>query len=191
MENNGRQLEARKGAWTKEEDDLLKKCIEQHGEGKWHQVPLRAGRTANDIKNFWNTHIEKHIKSVGAGLGGETEKCTRAKIITKSNIIRPLPRTFSKLPGCPSTTDHQRSKTNNENPKDKLQPSSSTVSLSQDQDTINGWTNDDPDECIRWWSSLLEITETGEPTPLSFSDEDYQIILSPGLGDAIDYTYQE
>lgn len=40
MEDN---MGVRKGAWTKEEDDLLKQCIEKHGEGNWHQVPLRAG----------------------------------------------------------------------------------------------------------------------------------------------------
>ncbi|PIN12107.1 Transcription factor, Myb superfamily [Handroanthus impetiginosus] len=242
MENNKR-VGVRKGAWTKEEDDRLKKCIEKWGDGKWHQVPLRAGlnrcrkscrlrwlnylrpnikrgyftrdevdlivrlhkllgnrwsliagrlpgRTANDVKNFWNTHIEKNINSAGAGLvlGRETEKT-----ITERNIIRPRPRTFSTLqvPGCPSIIDHQQSKTNSENPNDKQQPSSSTASLSQDQDTINDSTNDDPDGCIRWWSNLLEITETGERTPFSFSNEDYQITLSPGLGDANDCTDQD
>ncbi|KAG7029918.1 Transcription factor MYB-like protein, partial [Cucurbita argyrosperma subsp. argyrosperma] len=29
-------------AWTEEEDYLLKKCIEQYGEGKWHRVPQLA-----------------------------------------------------------------------------------------------------------------------------------------------------
>ncbi|PIN11795.1 Transcription factor, Myb superfamily [Handroanthus impetiginosus] len=251
MENNKR-VGVRKGAWTKEEDDRLKKCIEKYGEGKWHQVPLRAGlnrcrkscrlrwlnylrpnikrgyftrdevdlivrlhkllgnrwsliagrlpgRTANDVKNFWNTHIQKNINSAGADrskknsagaglvLGGETEKTT-----TESNIIRPRPRSFSTLQvlGCPSITDHQQSKLNSENPNDKQQPSFSTASLSQDQDTINDSTND-PDECIRWWSNLLEITETGKRPPFSFSNEDYQIILSSGLGDASDYTDQD
>ncbi|KAA8522631.1 hypothetical protein F0562_013008 [Nyssa sinensis] len=32
----------RKGSWT-EEDVLLRNCIQKYGEGKWHQVPLRAG----------------------------------------------------------------------------------------------------------------------------------------------------
>lgn len=36
-------LGVRKGAWTKEEDDLLKQFIEKHGEVKWHQVPPKAG----------------------------------------------------------------------------------------------------------------------------------------------------
>ncbi|KAK8287891.1 hypothetical protein V6Z12_D07G088100 [Gossypium hirsutum] len=108
----GSSLRVRKGAWTEEEDLLLKKCIEKYGEGKWHQVPARAGlnrcrkscrlrwlnylkpnikrgyfaadevdliirlhnllgnrwsliagrlpgRTANDVKNYWNTHLLK------------------------------------------------------------------------------------------------------------------------------------
>jgi len=33
----------RKGAWTYEEDKLLKACINKYGEGKWHLVPQRAG----------------------------------------------------------------------------------------------------------------------------------------------------
>ena len=40
----GSSFGVRKGAWTEEEDNLLKKCIENYGEGKWHQVPSRAGK---------------------------------------------------------------------------------------------------------------------------------------------------
>lgn len=41
--NNGVGVAVRKGAWTKEEDILLRDCIHKFGEGKWHLVPLRAG----------------------------------------------------------------------------------------------------------------------------------------------------
>ncbi|WVZ04972.1 hypothetical protein V8G54_018318 [Vigna mungo] len=103
-------------AWTEEEDHLLKKCIQQYGEGKWHRVPLLAGlnrcrkscrlrwlnylrpnikrgnfaeeevemiiklhkllgnrwsliagrlpgRTANDVKNYWNCHLSKRLNA--------------------------------------------------------------------------------------------------------------------------------
>jgi myb proto-oncogene protein len=33
----------RKGAWTEEEDILLRKCVEKYGEGRWCQIPLTAG----------------------------------------------------------------------------------------------------------------------------------------------------
>lgn len=39
-----KSLGVRKGAWTGEEDDLLRKCIEKYGEAKWHQIPQRAGK---------------------------------------------------------------------------------------------------------------------------------------------------
>lgn len=35
--------ELRKGAWTVQEDTLLKNHIDKHGEGKWHLIPLKAG----------------------------------------------------------------------------------------------------------------------------------------------------
>uniref|UniRef100_A0A0D3BCY6 Uncharacterized protein n=1 Tax=Brassica oleracea var. oleracea TaxID=109376 RepID=A0A0D3BCY6_BRAOL len=41
MEDSSKGLT--KGAWTAEEDSLLRRCIDKYGEGKWHQVPLRAG----------------------------------------------------------------------------------------------------------------------------------------------------
>ncbi|XP_039045492.1 transcription factor MYB1-like [Hibiscus syriacus] len=103
-------------AWTEEEDQLLKKCIDRYGEGKWHRVPLLAGlnrcrkscrlrwlnylrpnikrgsfaedevqliiklhkllgnkwsliagrlpgRTANDVKNYWNCHLSKKLSA--------------------------------------------------------------------------------------------------------------------------------
>ncbi|KAE9592031.1 hypothetical protein Lal_00038323 [Lupinus albus] len=106
-------------AWTEEEDHMLKKCIEQYGEGKWHRVPLLAGlnrcrkscrlrwlnylrpnikrgsfgeeevemiielhkllgnrwsliagrlpgRTANDVKNYWNCHLRKKLNAIEA-----------------------------------------------------------------------------------------------------------------------------
>nr|QWW89534.1 MYBA2 transcription factor [Vaccinium myrtillus] len=139
-------LGVRKGAWTEEEDCLLKKCIEKHGEGKWHQVPYKSGlnrcrkscrlrwlnylrpnikrgnftldevdliirlhkllgnrwsliagrlpgRTSNDVKNYWNTHL--HKKSMDQR--GEVQKSKTTPNTTEmTTIIRPRPRTFSK-----------------------------------------------------------------------------------------------
>ncbi|KAF3452407.1 hypothetical protein FNV43_RR02840 [Rhamnella rubrinervis] len=123
-------------AWTKEEDNLLKKCIQQYGEGKWHRVPLLAGlnrcrkscrlrwlnylrpnikrghfsqeevdliiklhkllgnrwsliagrlpgRTANDIKNYWNCHLCKKLNAQ------ETEDDNTAGNV---NVMEPQPR---------------------------------------------------------------------------------------------------
>nr|AXU25489.1 MYB [Plinia cauliflora] len=134
----------RKGAWTEEEDVLLKKCVERYGVGNWHQVPRRAGlnrcrkscrlrwlnylqpniergafredevdmiirlhkllgnrwslitgrlpgRTANDVKNYWNTHLAKKVIN-----HKPKEDDPPEKFAAKVNVIRPRPSTFSK-----------------------------------------------------------------------------------------------
>uniref|UniRef100_A0A5B6YHV8 Uncharacterized protein n=1 Tax=Davidia involucrata TaxID=16924 RepID=A0A5B6YHV8_DAVIN len=112
----GRPISLRKGSWTEEEDQLLKKYVEIYGEGNWKHIPTKAGlnrcrkscrlrwlnylrpnikrgdfavdeddiiirlhrllgnrwsliagripgRTANDIKNYWNSYLSKKIAS--------------------------------------------------------------------------------------------------------------------------------
>ncbi|OIW21250.1 hypothetical protein TanjilG_31180 [Lupinus angustifolius] len=89
----------RKGAWSKEEDNLLRACVQQYGEEKWHLVPKRAGRlpgrTANDVKNYWNAHIHKKISSQN-----EDISAIPMKIVMEPHlVIKPQPRKFStKMP---------------------------------------------------------------------------------------------
>ncbi|PRQ38602.1 putative transcription factor MYB-HB-like family [Rosa chinensis] len=57
-------MELRKGAWTKEEDHLLRKCIEKHGEGRWHKIPLQAGlkRCRKSCRMRWLNYLKPTIK---------------------------------------------------------------------------------------------------------------------------------
>ncbi|KAL5102062.1 hypothetical protein RYX36_006389 [Vicia faba] len=141
----------RKGAWTYEEDKLLKACIDKYGEGKWHLIPQRAGlnrcrkscrlrwlnylnptinresfsedevdmilrlhkllgnrwaliaarlpgRTSNDVKNYWHTHLHKKMNSRKSDEKKEKEK---HKETTKAHeIIKPQPRIFSSHSRC-------------------------------------------------------------------------------------------
>ncbi|KAL6349630.1 hypothetical protein AAG906_035791 [Vitis piasezkii] len=60
MESSG----VRKGAWSHEEDVLLRNCIEKYGEGKWHLVPLRAGlnRCRKSCRLRWLNYLKPDIK---------------------------------------------------------------------------------------------------------------------------------
>ncbi|XP_008233293.1 PREDICTED: transcription factor MYB1-like isoform X1 [Prunus mume] len=54
----------RKGAWTKEEDDLLRLFIQNHGEGKWNQVSLHSGlkRCRKSCRLRWLNYLKPSIK---------------------------------------------------------------------------------------------------------------------------------
>uniref|UniRef100_A0A803P9B3 Uncharacterized protein n=1 Tax=Cannabis sativa TaxID=3483 RepID=A0A803P9B3_CANSA len=94
----------RKGAWTREEDDLLRDCVD-----KWSLIAGRIpGRTANDVKNYWNTHLGKKVMMSYDKLNQKhylRNKDDHHKFIPKSNIIKPRPRTFrNQLPLTNTTT---------------------------------------------------------------------------------------
>ncbi|KAH6759639.1 myb domain protein 113 [Perilla frutescens var. frutescens] len=210
MENNNNGVEVRKGAWTKEEDIILTKCIQDYGEGKWHLVPLRAGlnrcrkscrmrwlnylrpnlkrgyfgkdevdllrrlhkllgnrwsliagrlpgRTANDVKNFWNTHICKKPKMVSF-------TTTTTATTTTSKIIKPRPRnlTMSRslhLLDCSNNIGHL---------KNGNASSSSSSSLFNQQGTMANHCSPSPsaqveeDGFTRWWRDLLQMTQNHE-----------------------------
>ncbi|CAB4283513.1 unnamed protein product [Prunus armeniaca] len=63
MEGNN-LLRVRKGAWTREEDELLRQYIQQYGEGKWHQVSLKAGlnRCRKSCRLRWLNYLSPNIK---------------------------------------------------------------------------------------------------------------------------------
>ncbi|KAL0308200.1 UNVERIFIED_CONTAM: Transcription factor, partial [Sesamum angustifolium] len=157
----------------------------------WSLIAGRLpGRTANDVKNFWNTHI--HRKLSGGG-GNSCRGKTMQKDITKSNIIRPRPRTFSKLQLTPPAAwSSEPSIKNPENPENKkLMMMSASPSSPLKDDDGNLIKNTQPpssssqeaaDECIQWWSNLLEMSENrGDGlTTLSFP-EDGQYQMEPLL----------
>nr|QSD99669.1 MYB family transcription factor [Melilotus albus] len=137
----------RKGAWTYEEDKLLKACINKYGEGKWHLVPQRTGlnrcrkscrlrwlnylcpninrenfsedevdmilrlhkllgnrwsliagrlpgRTSNDVKNYWHTHLLKKAVSKKEE-EKEKEKEKPKETMKAHEVFKPRPITFS------------------------------------------------------------------------------------------------
>ncbi|KAK4341744.1 hypothetical protein RND71_037560 [Anisodus tanguticus] len=62
----------KKGPWSCEEDLRLISFIQKHGHQNWRSLPKQAGtwsriashlpgRTDNEIKNVWNTHLKKRL----------------------------------------------------------------------------------------------------------------------------------
>ncbi|KAI9100113.1 hypothetical protein K1719_024331 [Acacia pycnantha] len=53
----------RKGTWTQEEDELLRACVHNYGEGKWHLVPQRAGlkRCRKSCRMRWLNYLKPNI----------------------------------------------------------------------------------------------------------------------------------
>ncbi|XP_042013605.1 transcription factor MYB3-like [Salvia splendens] len=130
-----------KGAWTKEEDEILTKHITEHGVSNWQYLPRAAGlmrcgkscrlrwnnylkpdlkrgnftreetaaiidlhrllgnkwaliaaqlpgRTDNDIKNYWNTHVRRML--IGRGIDPQTHINLNPSLSINQN-----PRIFS------------------------------------------------------------------------------------------------
>nr|WUT88023.1 R2R3 MYB transcription factor [Rehmannia henryi] len=183
----------KRGQFNKDEVDLIIRLHKLLG-NRWSLIAGRLpGRTANDVKNFWNSHIDK--KLVGAPAGETAGTMAKfQKTITHTNIVRPQPRTFTNLSVQKTReTRLQLPKIDIQNPKNminynKQHPSSMTTSFEA------------ADECIRWWSNLLEKGQLvddddeenrTEPGPLGMSDSD--IIDTPVLrgheGDVDDHGF--
>ncbi|XP_048437985.1 transcription factor MYB1-like [Pyrus x bretschneideri] len=54
----------RKGAWAKDEDDRLRHFVQQNGEGKWHQAPLKVdlNRCRKSCRQRWLNYLKPSIK---------------------------------------------------------------------------------------------------------------------------------
>nr|QCS14089.1 R2R3-MYB AN2 [Lycium ruthenicum] len=223
----------RKGAWTEEEDLLLRKCIQKYGEGKWHQVPIRAGlnrcrkscrlrwlnylrphikrgdfsseevdlilrlhkllgnrwsliagrlpgRTANDVKNYWNTHLQRKLTAPHR----QERKYNNALKITENTILRPRPRTFTSSSAknvsfCSNksiTNTVDKNAHNNEILNICEKPTGETTSV---------------DEGVQWWTSLLENCNETEEEAEAFGSFDEENMLQSLLHEEISPPMQQ
>ncbi|XP_059451690.1 transcription factor MYB114-like [Corylus avellana] len=80
----------KRGGFKEDEVDLMMRLHKLLG-NRWSLIAGRLPeRTANDVKNYWNTHVRK--KEIPC-ISNMKEK---AQDIVKVNVIKPRPRTVSK-----------------------------------------------------------------------------------------------
>ncbi|XWS75569.1 hypothetical protein CRYUN_Cryun01aG0101600 [Craigia yunnanensis] len=215
----GSTLRVRRGSWTEGEDNLLKKCIENYGEGKWHQIPSRAGlnrcrkscrlrwlnylkpnikkgdfaadevdlilrvhkllgnrwsliagrlpgRTANDVKNYWNTHLLKKFNPPNKEL---KPKPHHNPSKPKINVIKPRPRTFS-MNSFPVRLDGNKNAT--------ATPASNNLKIADSCNNSSYCLPSDNDEMMWWGNFLMNDNEVDDQQQCSFNNNNLS-----GLGD--------
>ncbi|XP_039159022.1 transcription factor MYB114-like [Eucalyptus grandis] len=80
----------KRGKFQDDEVDMIIRLHKLLG-NRWSLIAGRLpGRTANDVKNYWNTHLRKLMTCQGKP---ENEK---PQDLVKVEVIRPRPRTISK-----------------------------------------------------------------------------------------------
>ncbi|XP_011021397.1 PREDICTED: transcription factor MYB90-like isoform X1 [Populus euphratica] len=94
----------RKGAWTRDEDILLRDCVEKYGEGRWHQVSSKAG--LNRCRKSCRLRCLNYLKpGIKRGRYSEDEEDLIIKLHRWSLIAGRLPgRTANDLKNYWSTS---------------------------------------------------------------------------------------
>ncbi|KAG5536879.1 hypothetical protein RHGRI_024346 [Rhododendron griersonianum] len=92
----------KKGLWTEEEDRVLMDYVRVHGKGRWNRIAQMTGlkrwsliagrvpgRTDNQVKNHWNTHLSKKLgirKGIRTKVNGISSRTVPKKVVAGSTI---------------------------------------------------------------------------------------------------------
>ncbi|XP_052886251.1 transcription factor MYB114-like isoform X1 [Gossypium arboreum] len=174
----GSSLRVRKGAWTEEEDLLLKKCIEKYGEGKWHQVPARAGlnRCRKSCRLRWLNYLKPNIKR-GHFAADEVDLIIRLHNLlgNRWSLIA------GRLPG--RTANDVKNYWNTHLLKKNIDTSevSNNVVLANDRNNVYGCCFPNDHDEMMWWENMMinEKEVDGYQLQCSANDIDQSVLDQP------------
>ncbi|KAF5198767.1 Transcription factor [Thalictrum thalictroides] len=139
---------------------------------RWSLIAARLpGRTANDIKNRWNTHIHKSLQKKQVMKNAQSTETIITTTTPKIKVLKPQPRTLSK-------NSHQWMMKNSIIAMEKTTQCSRQV---QNDEQISA----------KWWESLLfdNVEDDKETSSGSKDDDGFAIdslLIEEGLDMCLD-----
>lgn len=129
----------KRGHFTADEIDLLIRLHKLLG-NRWSLIAGRLpGRTANDVKNYWNTRLCRRLKS--SITNAHDTSSTNKPTPSPSTLIKPRPRTFKKITSWPTMACQSPPELVDE-PLTSIEPADDTSAA--------------------WWESLLFLEQERE-----------------------------
>uniref|UniRef100_A0AAU7YEU6 Transcription factor MYB113 n=1 Tax=Solanum aculeatissimum TaxID=267265 RepID=A0AAU7YEU6_SOLAA len=147
----------KRGDFAPDEIDLIMRLHKLLG-NRWSLIAGRLpGRTANDVKNYWNTHFHKKLNAIVAAAAPPPRQRINNKCIaiTKNELIRPQPRNFSSIrKNIISHWCNNKGMITNTLDKDDKRCKKIVVNIC-DKPT-GETTSSSKDDGVEWWTNLLE-----------------------------------
>ncbi|PSR89806.1 Myb-related protein like [Actinidia chinensis var. chinensis] len=172
----------KRGNFSKEEEETIIKLHEMLG-NRWSVIAAKLpGRTDNEIKNVWHTHLKKRVLK-------QNHQATSALETKPQNYVKSEPLNYP-IQVSPQSPQHSSSTTTN---------SETTATTSTNNDALNDFPEVDKD----FWESVFLANDSGETTNFPAGGGETQMEFqfsplhgveqvggcNPGLRDCMDFWY--
>nr|QTO65858.1 R2R3MYB [Streptosolen jamesonii] len=145
----------KRGDFASDEIDLIFRLHKLLG-NRWSLITGRIpGRTANDIKNYWNTHLQRKLNIIA-----NSQRKNKSQLkITENTIVRPRPRTLpssstAKNINYPCSRSNNNKSIKESGNTDKDEGNKELVT-SCEKPTTGDQTSSSTEDDLQWWANLL------------------------------------